>query len=100
MHDTQRGQSVLLRAPKTLCFWNARVTSRLLNIRSGGHGNSLLLEHRASENRPAPQGGVEAVERHRGHEQNAGQTDARIPGGRLGRQGKVLQNIEDQEIND
>ena len=56
------------------------------------HGSSLL-EHGASENRSAPQGGVEAVERHRGHQQNPGQTDARIPRRPLGRQGKVLQEL-------
>ena len=55
---------------------------------------SSLLEHGPSENRSAAQGGVEAIERHRGHQQNPGQTDARIPRRPLGRQGKALQDIE------
>src|ERR1700686_1987767 len=54
-------------------------------------GYSSLLEHGFSENGPAPQGCVEAVERHRGHQQNPGQADARIPGRPLGGQGKVLE---------
>jgi len=41
--------------------------------------DSSLLEHNTSENRPASQGRVEAVERQRRDEQNPGQTDARIP---------------------
>jgi hypothetical protein len=60
------------------------------------HG-SLLLEHGTSENRSAAQRGVEAVERHRGHQQNSSQTDARIPCRPLGRQGKVIQERAEDE---
>src|SRR5450755_2345479 len=61
-------------------------------------GNSSLVEDAASENRPAPQGGVEPIERQRGHQQNPGQADARIPSGPLSRQGIVLQGVVDHQI--
>ena len=58
---------------------------------------SSLIEDGASENRPAAQGRVETVERHRGHQQNPGQTEARIPNRPLGRQGKASQEIAEEE---
>ena len=64
------------------------------------NGNRSLLEDGTSENRSAPQGGVEAIERDHRHQQNSGQTDARIPRRPLGRQRKVLQDIVEHEISD
>jgi len=56
---------------------------------------SSLLQHSASENRPAAQRSVEAIERHRGHEQDSSQADACIPCRPLGRQGEVRQETEE-----
>jgi hypothetical protein len=60
------------------------------------NSNRSLLEHRSSENRPSPQGGVEAIERHRGQQQNPGQTDSRIPRRPVGRQWKELETKHDE----
>lgn len=55
---------------------------------TSGTGRSLF-ERGTSENWSAAQGGIEGKESDRGHQQYPGQTDARIPGGHLGREGKI-----------
>jgi len=69
--------------------------------RRGGrmNGDNSLFERAASENWSPPERGVEAKERHRGHQQNPGQTDARIPRRALRRQGKVRQEIAEEQSN-
>jgi len=54
-------------------------------LSAGRRANTSLFEHGASEYRPTAEGGVEAVERHCGHQQDRGQSDARIPRRALGR---------------
>ena len=75
-----------------------RAWMRPLQHVGGRMNGSLLLEDGASESRPAAQGGVEAIERHRRNQEKPCQTNARIPSRPLSRQGKVVQDKVDYAI--
>ena len=73
----------------SLTKWEILTISQRLATNEECSRARSILEDCASEKRAAAEGGVEAIEGHYGHQQNCGESDARIPRRTLGRQGKV-----------
>jgi hypothetical protein len=78
--NSEFGESVDVR-----CRWDCRRQPK------SSVNDSSLFESGGSEHRAFAQRSVEAVERHRGHQQNSGDTEARIPRGHLGRKRETSQ---------